>query len=113
MTPVVPEAWKPRLSQYLRERRSEDRECLSAVDFPCGQTVFIRFSDGSHARFRYAFAIADEEAGEVAVFTEHCGYHVFPAGEAEVEILQSVRPEDDASPRAAADPDHGTRGPHH
>ena len=90
MTPTVPEAWKPRLRQYLRERRGEDRECLSAGDFPPDQSVLIRFPDGSHVLFRFAFAIADEAAGEVAVFTEHCGYHVFPAGDAEVETLQSV-----------------------
>ncbi len=87
---TVPDAWKPRLRQYLRERRGEDRERLSAGDFPPGQSVLIRFPDGSHALFRFAFAIADEAAGEVAVFTEHCGYHIFPTGDAEVETLQSV-----------------------
>ncbi len=92
MRPVVPEAWKPRLKQYLRERHGADRECLSAGDFPPGQIVLIRFPDGSHALFRFAFAVTDEAVGEVAVFTEHCGYHVFPAGEAEVETLQSVWP---------------------
>jgi hypothetical protein len=90
VTLVVPEAWKPRLRQYLREQRGEDREHLSASDFPPDRSVFIRFPDGSHAVFRFAFAIADEASGEVAVFTEHCGYHVFPSGEAEVETLQSV-----------------------
>ncbi|MFO0892700.1 MAG: hypothetical protein U0790_26600 [Isosphaeraceae bacterium] len=90
MTPTVPEAWKPRLRQYLRERCGVDRECLSAGDFPPDQSVLVRFPDGSHAHFRFAFAIADEAAGEVAVFTEHCGYHVFPSGDAEVETLKSV-----------------------
>jgi hypothetical protein len=92
MRPVVPEAWKPRLRQYLRERHGEAREHLSAGDFPSGQSVLIRFPDGSHAYFRFAFAITDEAFGGVAVFTEHCGYHVFPAGGAEVEILQSIWP---------------------
>jgi hypothetical protein len=92
MRPVVPEAWKPRLKQYLRERHGEDRERLSAGDFPPGQSVLIRFPDGSHVLFRFALAITDEAVGEVAVFTEHCGYHVFPAGEAEVETLHSVWP---------------------
>jgi hypothetical protein len=93
MIPVVPETWKPRLRQYLRERHGENHEHLSAGDFPNGQSVLIRFPDGSHVLFRFAFAIADEAAGEVAVFTEHCGYHVFPAGEAEVEILRSIWPD--------------------
>ncbi|MFO0950164.1 MAG: hypothetical protein U0835_03240 [Isosphaeraceae bacterium] len=92
MPPVVPEAWKPRLRRYLRETRGEDRERLSAGDFPSDQSVIIRFPDGSHALFRYAFALEDVSAGEVAVFTEHCGYHVFPSGDAEVEVLRAAGP---------------------
>jgi hypothetical protein len=88
MSPAVPETWKPRLRQYLRQRHGEERDRLSADDFPPGQSVLIRFPDGSHVLFRYAFAIRDEAAGEVIVFTEHCGYHVFPLGDAEVEELR-------------------------
>jgi hypothetical protein len=90
MTPVVPESWKPRLRQYLRQRRGEERDRLSAGDFPPGQSVLIRFPDGSHVLFRYAFAIQDDGAGEVIVFTEHCGYHVFPLSDAQVEELRSA-----------------------
>jgi hypothetical protein len=93
MTPVVPEAWKPRLRQYLRERWGEERDQLSAHDFPSDQSVFIRLPDGSHALFRFAFALTDEGAGEVAVFAEHCGYHIFPLGDAQVEVLRSVWPD--------------------
>jgi hypothetical protein len=85
---TVPESWKPRLRQYLRERCGEDRDRLLANDFPCGQCVMIRFPDRSHVFFQHALAITDEKAGEVAVFTEHCGYHVFPMADAEVEILR-------------------------
>jgi len=92
MTPTIPEAWRSRLKQYLRERYGEERERLSAGDFPAGQSVFIRFPDGSHVLFRFAFTLADEGTGEVAVLTELCGYHVFPAGEAEFETLQCVGP---------------------
>jgi hypothetical protein len=63
---------------------------LSAANFPPGPSVVIRFPDGSHVQFRHAFAVPDEAGREVAVFTEHCGYHVFPVGEAEVEVVQSV-----------------------
>lgn len=91
MTPGVPEAWKTRLRQYLLVRYGEGRDRLSAGDFPPGQSVSLRFPDGSHALFRHAFALVDEASGEVAVFTEHCGYHVFPAGDAEVEILRVVQ----------------------
>ena len=90
MTPIVPETWKQRLRQHLREHRGEERDRLSADDFPPDQTILIRFPDGSHVLFRYAFAIEDAASGEVAVFTEHCGYHVFPLGDAEVESLRSA-----------------------
>jgi hypothetical protein len=89
MSPVVPEAWKPRLRRYFRERRGEKRDRLSAGDFSPGQSVFVRFPDGSHVLFRHAFAIRDVAAGEVLILTEHCGYHVFPLGDAEVEELRS------------------------
>jgi len=89
MSRVVPESWKPLLRQYLREKTGEERDRLSAGDFPCGQSVVIRFPDRSYVHFQYAFAIRDEQANEVAVFTEHCGYHVFPLGDTEVETLRS------------------------
>jgi hypothetical protein len=92
MKPVVPEAWQPRLREYLRLRHGADRDRLSAGDFPPDQSVMIRFPDGSQVHFRCALAMTDESVGEVAVFTEHCGYHVFPADGAEVEILRSVGP---------------------
>src|SRR5262245_50976578 len=92
MWDTVSDDWKPRLRAYLRERHGHDRDRLSAGDFACGQSVIIRFPDGSHALFRYAFAIVDDLGQEVAVFTEHCGYHVFPLVDAELEVVQSVDP---------------------
>jgi hypothetical protein len=82
--PVVPEAWKSRLRAYLSGKYGEPRDRLSCGDFPIGQGVLIRFPDGSSVQFRSAFALTDETAGEVAVFTERCGYHVFPLVDAEV-----------------------------
>jgi hypothetical protein len=90
MRHTVPDDWKPRLRAYLRQRHGENRERLSASDFTSQQSIIIRFPDGSQVLFRHAFAIRDEAAQEVAVFTEHCGYHVFPLGSAELEIVQSV-----------------------
>lgn len=49
---------------------------LGASDFPHA-TVQLTFEDGSEASFRYAFFVEDRERDELAVFTEHCGYHVF------------------------------------
>ena len=90
MPHAVSEDWKPRLRAYLRERTGEERDRLSAGDFSTRQSVIIRFPDGSQVLFRYAFAITDEARREVAVFTEHCGYHVFPLGEAELEVVQAL-----------------------
>ena len=91
MPPVIPEGWKPHLRRHLQARYGEGRDYLSAQDFPAGQSVFIRFPDGSHVSFRYAFALTDEARREVAVFTEHCGYHVFPLDDdAELETVQSL-----------------------
>ena len=92
MSNVVPEAWKSRLQAYLHQRSSGTRDRLSAVDFPADQGVFVRFADGSYAHFRFAFAIEDETAGEVAVSTEHRGSHVFPLGDAEIEVFRTVGP---------------------
>lgn len=39
--------------------------------------VHIEFEDDSKIEFRYAFAIEAPELKEIAVFTEHCGYHLF------------------------------------
>jgi hypothetical protein len=40
--------------------------------------VSIQFEDGSNMFFNYAFLVRDEQREEIAVFTEHCGYYVFP-----------------------------------
>jgi hypothetical protein len=47
--------------------------------------VSLKWEDGSHAIFDYAFFVQDDEHKEIAVFTEHCGYHVFPLGGFEVK----------------------------
>jgi hypothetical protein len=87
---TIPDEWKRRLRGYLRQRYGEDRDNLSASDFSSRQSVIIRFPDGSQVIFRYAFAIRDDNSQEVAVFSEHCGYHVFPLGDAKLETVESV-----------------------
>jgi hypothetical protein len=86
----IPERWRERLRAHIREAAGEDRGHLLAFDFPSGQSVRLDFSDGSFALFRYAFHLADAGLREIAVFTEHCGYHFFPAGGLNVEVLQAV-----------------------
>jgi hypothetical protein len=65
----------------------EERDELSAGDFR--SHVLLRFPDGSFVFLRYAFYLLDREADQVTVFSEHCGYHVFPLGEVELELLAS------------------------
>jgi hypothetical protein len=86
----VPSHWRKHVREYIRARSGESREHLLAHDFHPGRSVRLGFPDGSYVLFRYAFYIRNEEAGELAVFTEHCGYHVFPAAEVDVEVLESV-----------------------
>jgi hypothetical protein len=87
---VVPDEWKPRLRAYLRATCGEDRDRLSAHDFRCDQSVHLQFDDGSFALFQYAFAILDEAGERCMVFTEHCGYHVFPVGAGGVQVMRAV-----------------------
>jgi hypothetical protein len=39
--------------------------------------VYIQFEDESHILFNYAFLVECRKHKEIAVFTEHCGYHCF------------------------------------
>jgi hypothetical protein len=50
---------------------------LCPADFPPDRSVEIRFTDGSHATFKHAFALISEKKGRVAVFTRQCGYLEF------------------------------------
>ena len=102
---VVPDEWKPRLRAHLRVTSGGNRDQLSAGDFRGDQSVHLHFDDGSFAVFRYAFAVLDEAGEQCMVFTEHCGYHVFPVGSVGVEVLRSVSSAGgaDAEPGAAAD----------
>ncbi|MBG8554185.1 hypothetical protein [Hymenobacter guriensis] len=72
----LPERWKIRLQDYLLAKGSDHRS-LGASDFPNGNVVRITFEDDSKVEFRYAFVIEAPEFKEIAVFTEHCGYHLF------------------------------------
>jgi hypothetical protein len=68
----LPQHWQI----WLRAYRPENGR-LSAGDFRPDETVRLVFPDGSVAEFRAAFCAADHARGELAVFSEHCGYHVF------------------------------------
>lgn len=63
------------------------RDLFLASDFVTG--LCLRFEDGSSALFKHAFCLKDEERDEIAVFTEHCGYHIFPLIGTEIDSLNS------------------------
>jgi hypothetical protein len=76
----LPDRWKQRLVQWIRQFADDHRTELSADDFPMSHYVEIRFEDDSMARFNYALTIEEPVLNEVGVFTEHCGYQIFPLG---------------------------------
>jgi hypothetical protein len=53
------------------------------IDFP-GGTLRVELMDSSVVEFRWAFHVVSERNRAIAVFTEHCGHHVFPYHEARV-----------------------------
>ena len=60
---------------------------LNTRFFP-STAVTILFPVGSSARFAYAFCVHNGKTNELAVFTEHCVYHVFPAIDLEWDGLE-------------------------
>ena len=72
--------WAEELSKAL-DRPIEDirRSGLSARDFPGDYDLGVEFADGSRVEFKYAFYLVREASHLIAVFSEHCGYHIFPA----------------------------------
>lgn len=81
----LPDRWTARLEDYLKGQLNRRYQSLSGEDFQAD--VRIRFEDGSFVSFNFALVLVAEDAGEVAIFTEHCGYHVFPAEPEDVEIM--------------------------
>ncbi|OYU45574.1 MAG: hypothetical protein CFE44_06810 [Burkholderiales bacterium PBB4] len=51
--------------------------------FPAG-VLRIELMDGSEIRFSYAFYVVSEVRRTIAVFTEHCGHHLYPYHEAKI-----------------------------
>ncbi len=89
----VPDRWQSQFDAYVRDNSSGKHRSLGASDFH--HHVMIRFPDGSHAMFRHSIYLVDRELNEIALFTEHCGYHYFPLFDAEIELLSPVH--DDVS----------------
>jgi hypothetical protein len=70
--------WAAELASRFGEELADFLACPSeSMRYPL-ETVRVELMDGSHADFKYAFALVSEERKAIAVFTEHCGHHVYP-----------------------------------
>jgi hypothetical protein len=87
----LPARWLERLVQYTDAKYGTDykyRGSLGAGDFAGSSLVHVMFPDGSQSFFKFAFVIESPEWQEVAVLTEHCGYHVFPLVDTAVRLYE-------------------------
>ena len=82
----LPQRWQDKLKNHLKEIGSKYNE-LSADAFK--HDLKISFGDMSNAFFHYAFYWIDKDLKEIAVFTEHCGYHLFPLIDTKLETVNS------------------------
>ena len=85
----LPSRWKPKVVHWIRTYADGQRERFGAGDFPCSHSISMTFDDGSTASFKYAILIEAPELNEVGVFTEHCGYHIFPLGGTHVARIEA------------------------
>ncbi len=87
----LPQRWKDKIDNYLSEKGfdyyGKKYKRLSVYDFSDNLNLKISFHDGSKAFFNDAFYWIYEEHKEVAVFTEHCGYHIFNLPEILLETV--------------------------
>ncbi len=78
--------WSSELASHLGCTETEFRANPERhLDYP-SQRVRVELMDGSVVEFRRAFALVSEERRAIAVFTEHCGHHLFPYHEARVVV---------------------------
>lgn len=76
MTKQLIEKWIEQLSEKLNRPAEEIlADGLELGDFR--SEVEIKFQDGSHAVFNYAFFVVNKATKTCAIFTEHCGYFEF------------------------------------
>jgi hypothetical protein len=76
--------WAAELAAHF-ERNAD--EVLARVrpwfGFPPGR-LRVELMDGSAVEFSHAFHIVNETRRTIAVFTEHCGHHLYPNHEARI-----------------------------
>lgn len=76
--------WREEITALLvrssRDGETRDLSCL------LNSTVRIVLMDESVVEFHHAVPIISESKRAIAVFTEHCGSHVFPNHDAQVYV---------------------------
>jgi hypothetical protein len=88
---LVLKDWAPELANELQCSEAAVVAGQSTImDVPLG-TVKIELMDDSTVEFRYALFLVNEQRRAIAVFTEHCGYHVFPFHDAKIYVDGQLR----------------------
>jgi len=81
------EEWAPKLAERAGVSPEVFRSApIRHMHFP-PEAVHVELMDGSVVQFKHAFALHWSEKRAIAVFTEHCGHHVFPDAEASVRSI--------------------------
>lgn len=76
--------WAEELARhYGRSPEEVGDKVRTWFGFPLGM-LRIELMDGSCVEFRCAISIVSESKKAIAVFTEHCGHHIFPYHDAKV-----------------------------
>lgn len=76
--------WAPELAAYFGRITDDVLQTVRPwFDFPAGE-LRVELMDGSTVQFNRGFHLVNEDKRALAVFTEHCGHHVFPYHDAKV-----------------------------
>lgn len=86
----LPEHWNNWIRRFSLAATEGRYEELGAGTFR--GNVRLVFEDGSYAFFECALFVEDESREELAVFTEHCGYHVFSSRGVRAEYYEWTEP---------------------
>jgi hypothetical protein len=76
--------WAPQLAEHFGCSVDQFRANPTRImEYPSG-TLRVELMDGSFVEFQHAFHILSAEKKTIAVFTEHCGHHLYPSHDARV-----------------------------
>ncbi|WP_411884888.1 hypothetical protein [Polaromonas sp. YR568] len=82
--------WAEELAARLGCSSAELRDNTEGVAFP-HDTVRVELVDQSIVEFKNSLFVVSNAKRAIAVFTEHCGHHVFPYHEAKVSVNGQLR----------------------